>query len=1016
MRVRIDTIKIGAVSFFLLSSLLCSTALAQQQRVNGTVTDAQTGNPLVGVNILVQGTTTGTITDANGHYSLSVPSLSDTLRFSFVGYQTKMIPIDGRTTIDVSLQPEAIVGQELVVVGYGTQREEFLTGSISKIDPSVSRNIAHANVFEGLKGRVSGLHVGLTNSAGESPTLQMRGYNTLSTSAAVNKPLIVLDGSIYRGSIQDLNPSVIESINILKGISATAVYGSQGSNGVIIVTTKEGPNLKSEPVFSYSAKLTRMVPNEHALEPMNREQWLKFQKDVHWLQSRIPPDYLEENPNYSPLSFLRTANVIKGFKNSIYHNWYDDFTSPGYMMNHNLSVSGGSENMGYFISGGYTREKGYRKNDKYIRYNLRVNLNFDLSKSIHLETKSFLASSSYPGINIGNTFLIPPIARAKNKQGEYVLNAAIRAEPNPYLRLQGTNSDKRLQIRGNAHLRINLPFIKGLTYVAKFSYAYRTVNHDFFMPPLGAQFTGNGFKNHSRHYAWTFDNLIQFNRTINGTHKINLTLLYGAEKIKDESTVAHAYNFNSDKLGYNSLELGDPGLNDILTGAEAETSIYQMARLNYTYNSKYLFTGTIRRDGYSGFGKDKFGIFPSVAVGWIISNEPFLKHNVEWLNFLKLRASYGSAGRRAVGRYQTLARVNRGIDYVFGNGGTPVLGQYVTSMANPSLTWETTTGINIGMNFGLFKGRLRGSFSYYNTNTHDILYSIQIPHITGFGSIPKNISKVHNYGFEFSLTGKIFRSNNFNWQATFSFSRDRNEIKKILGTGSLVASRLFVGQPQRVNYDYKIIGMWQLDDENIPRGFFPGTYKLADLNDDGKISAEKDKKVLNYKGPGYRLSLSNTINYKNWSFSFLIYSIRGGENYYYGDPSPYVSETWGKLDQLEYSNVPKGAWDYWMPENPDATYRRLDAFSAYADNGSEGGAHPYMEKDFIRLRSVSLGYHFNQSLLTKLGISNLRLYVSAKNLFTFTDWPGWEPETATGFAPYGRPTMRSFTIGLNIEF
>lgn len=352
---------------------------------------------------------------------------------------------------------------------------------------------------------------------------------------------------------------------------------------------------------------------------------------------------------------------------------------------------------------------------------------------------------------------------------------------------------------------------------------------------------------------------------------------------------------------------------------------------------------------------------------------------------------------------------------MFGDGGAATQGEWITSMENNQLGWETTTGLNVGADFSLLNSKLYGNVEYYNNNTKDILYAIQLPTLTGFSSINTNIGKVANHGLEFTLTGQIIKTNELSWNATVNFSRNRNKIVSILGADNngdgkeddLIANNLFIGEPQQVIYDYKIIGMWQLADRVagvIPTGFFPGTYKIADLNKDGAYTAAADRTILGYNDPSYRLGISNMLDYKRFSLYLFINTIQGGKDYYYGPDDPFID----KQDQLSYENVPKGAWDYWMPENPNAHFRRLDVATQLHPNR-------YAQRNFIRLQDVSISYTFNKSLLDRFNIRNLKVFISGKNLVTITKWRGWDPETGTGFTP-GMPVMASYTLGVNVEF
>ena len=987
--------------------------------VTGKVTDSS-GEPLIGVSVIVKGTANGTVTNVDGFYQINDVSTSNILLFSYVGMKMQEVSIGNRTSINVLMNEDAIGIQEVVAIGYGTVRKSDLTGSVTRVNASQLQELPSVSIIESIRGTVPGLNVGAINSPGANPSLSIRGQNSLSGNTEDSAPLVVVDGSIYRGSIIDINPDDIESIDILKDASSAAIYGSQASNGVIILTTKKGVDL-SKPIITYSGSYSYETPS-NTRRPMKSAELDGFFRDANWMNSRLSPDYLNVDPDFNLTQYLKSNDIVQGYNNGIDEDWWGGLTRNGAINNQNISVRGKSKEMGYFVSGGYTNQKGFMINNDYSRYNMRMNLDLTINKWLKLGVESFITSSDYSGKSpdIENAFMMQPWAPIRDEQGELVLFPE-GTMLNPYAELNVKDSEKRLTLSGNIFAEIKLP-IKGLNYKINFSQNYQSYNHDQYNP-YGANLTGSAFKNSSLGYDWSVDNLLSYVKTFNDIHSINATFVYGVEKRIGSETNVSAQKFENGILGYNKLEAADPTLNVLNSGAWQETSLYTMLRGIYNLKNKYLITGTLRRDGFSGFGtNNKIAIFPSIALGWVASEELLLKDNVNWLDYLKFRGTYGSTGRRAVNRYQTLAQLNSGPSYIFGDGGTTTNGQWITSMANNELGWETTTGINIGIDYAILNSRIRGNVEYYNNNTSDILYNIQLPQMTGFTSIATNIGKVHNHGVEFSLIGVPVKTRDFFWESTLNFSSNRNKIVSILGFDNnndgkeddLVSNQLFIGEPQKVIYDYQIIGMWQFADKDagtIPSGFYPGTYMIADLNGpdgvpDGAYSATYDKKILGYKDPAYRFSWANRINYKQFSLYMVVNSIQGGKNYYMGDDSPQ-STLWAKVEQLRYLNVPSGAWDYWMPENPNAYYRRLDTGAAY-------DPRRYSQRNFIRLQDLSISYSFDKKLINKLDISALKVYVSGKNLLTITDWKGLDPETGQGFAP-GLPVMRNYTFGINVE-
>ncbi|MBD8489102.1 TonB-dependent receptor [Echinicola sp. CAU 1574] len=976
--------------------------------VKGTVRD-EDNEPIPGVSILIKGTSSGTVTDLDGNYFIENVPDDGILVYSFIGYMKQEIPVDGRTELDVTLSLDTQSLDEVVVIGYGTVEKRDLTGAVASVDVKQQEELPNVNLFQSLQGRVPGLNVGATTSSGANPRIDIRGQNTLSSSAGDNAPLIVLDGIIYRGSMVDINPASVESVEVLKDGSAAAVYGSQASNGVILVTTKKGKQ-EGKPIINYSGQFSLQVPSK-TLEPFNTAESKAFLDDVYWTDSRIGPEYLTPNQDFSVVPFLKTLQISEGYENNLDNDWWGMLTGDGHINKHDISIRGRSENSGYFVSAGILDQKGFIKNDDYQRISLNINMDTKITDWLKFGMETFLTSSDYSGVSpgVGAVFHLQTFAPLYDDNGDYVL------EPNgtglnPFLQYQIDDEEKRLNLFGNFHFDVQLPFLDGFNYRLNFGNNYINNIHNQFNP-WGANYTGSGYKNRNERYSYIFDNIISYKRSFNDSHKLNVTLLYGVENIQTNYTNSSAQNFVNPTLGYNKLDAGDPTLNSLSSGAEKETSLYTMGRAIYTFNDRYMLTATVRRDGFSGFGSNsKFGIFPSIAAGWVMSEESFMEYS--GIDYLKFRVSYGQTGRRGLSRYQTLARMGSTQSIVFGDGGSATIGQWISSMANDNLKWETTTGLNIGFDFELLKSRLYGNIEYYRNNTENILYDIQIPIITGFSSISTNIGNVKNHGLELALNGRIIQNSDMSLETGFNISRNRNEIVSILGADNngdgkeddIVSNQLFIGEPQNVVFDYEVIGMWQLEDE-VPDGFFSGTYKLDDANGDGTITPD-DRKILGYRDPSYRFGISNTFRYKNFSVYVFINSIQGGKDYYYADGSPYQDGALFKKDQLSYSNAM--AFDYWMPENPNAKYRRLDTPSSF-------DGRPYDQRNFVRLQDVSIAYNFNSEFLERLHIRNLKVNLSGKNLATWTKWEGWDPETGVGLVA-GVPLMRNYTLGLNIEF
>lgn len=450
------------------------------------------------------------------------------------------------------------------------------------------------------------------------------------------------------------------------------------------------------------------------------------------------------------------------------------------------------------------------------------------------------------------------------------------------------------------------------------------------------------------------------------------------------------------------------GTNQYTTsGAWNEALLYQMGRINYKYDNRYLFTATVRRDGYSGFAKNnKFAIFPSVALAWNITQEKFF--HVNWIDQLKLRGGWGISGNQTT-RYKSLSKVNMLSAYVFGDGGQTEIGQKVSTMGNNNLKWEKTEGVNFGLDFAFFNSRINGTIDVYSNTTRDLLYDLAIPTITGFGSISSNIGKLRNKGIEFTITSRNIISKDFEWSTTFNISSNSNKIISLTGIDSdgdgkeddLVASNLFIGESLQSIYNYKIDGIWQLSDD-IPKGYHPGNYRIVDTDEDGEITVN-DRVILGKQAPAYRFGILNNFRYKAFNLSFFINSIQGGRHGYLQANNETLVR--GDTNARRWNRMSELAKDYWSPSNPNATYSRS------IQGGSIGGTR-YQSRNFIRLQDVSLSYVLPKTWINSIGLENLSLFFSGKNLITITKWKGWDPEAGSGYG--GRPVLRSFSFGLNL--
>ncbi|MBJ2176064.1 TonB-dependent receptor [Aureibaculum sp. A20] len=994
--------------FFLYSA---GTFAQQAITVTGEVVDAETGLTIPGANIIEKGTKNGVMSDFDGKFTIQTKN-NATLLFSFIGYATQEVQVNGQTNLNVVLQVESSLLDEVVVVGYGTVKKSDLTGSVTRANIENFTQQPNTSIVQSLQGAVTGLNVGAVTGAGGQPSISIRGRNSLSGST---NPLIVLDGIIYRGSLIDINPSDVASVDVLRDASSKAIYGSQAANGVVIITTKTGKKAK-KPSFNFSTYYASSTPTNR-LHPLDREGYIQKAKDMFWEDAYNAPDYTTPNTTFDPsTTWAGQSQIIDGYNEGTDTDWMDLVTQTPFIYNANINMSGNSEKTAYFLSAGYTEEDGWAKNDTYDRINLRANFDTQVTSWLNIGMQTFMSSGDYSGAaaNIRNAMILSPLVKPYNEDGT-INYYPVGNDPNPLASLETDNFDKRLNLFGNFSATVAIPYVKGLTYKLSYSTNYRTQRYSNFNPN-GQNFTGSASKSNSMTQDETLDNVLTYVKTINDKHNINVTLLYGYEGREGEDTNASSSEFLNQALGYNSLEAGNIENQRVSSGAWDETSLYQMGRLSYKFDDKYLATFTVRRDGFSGFGTNKkFGTFPSVALGWVLSKEKFVSDLLPSANLLKLRASYGASGNRTLGRYGTLASVGGSYQYVYGDGGSAQYGQSISSLANNDLGWETTTGLNVGLDFGFLNNRINGYVEYYSSKTEDLLFNINIPRITGFGSIRSNIGEVANQGIEFSLNTVNVKNDDFEWNSSFIFSKNKNEVVTILGRDDdgdgkeddLISNGIFIGESIGTIYHYVVDGKYQIGDTDIPSGYNPGNYRLKDLDGVEGISGD-DREIIGSTEPAYRFSIFNEFKYKNWSLSAFINSIQGGKNGYLGNNNAKKSEYGWQAHTMATFNTVK-EFDYWTPSNPNGEYSGLNYLDPIDPN-------IYKDRSFVRLQDVSLAYNVPKSVLGKWSIDNLKLFVSGKNLHTWTKWGGIDPETGAGYSPGSYPVMRSYTIGLNLTF
>lgn len=989
----------------LLASILIR--LPADQTVTGKVTD-ETGAELPGVSLVVKGTQIGTTSDSEGNFQLNVPTsvgTQFTLTVSYIGYVTKEVPVTSQSRLSISLEPDNRTLNEVVVVGFGTQRKADVTGSVVRVKTDKTVDLPNYSVLQSLQGRVPGLNISSPDRAGEEPSLSIRGTNSIS---AGNTPLVVVDGIIYNGRISDFNSNDIATVDVLKDASAAAVYGSRAANGVIIITTKTGST--DTPEFNFNSYVGVQQPSK-LIGILDGPKYI--QKILDFREAKK----LEADP--AKIGDYLTVTELENYKNGKTVDWMDHVIQNGVINNYHLDISGRTPKVNYYAAGTYFKQRGIVKNDNFDRATFNLNLTTHVTDWYSVSFKSAFSSQDFSGVaaSLSGAYRQSPYGSFSDADGPggYALQPV--GDPlglHPLVNLLIDNRDIRTSLFGLVSSNLDVPFVPGLKWTMNYSSNLRTNRLNQFTDnrttPEARVLNGVASKAFNQNHDWTFDNILSYKRVFGQKHSVDLTALASRQRQGLEESLLTGNDFFSQALGYNAIQTAAVQRNS--SNFEEQYNIAYMGRINYGFDNRFALTLTARRDGYSGFSKaHKYATFPSAAVAWTVSNERFLK-DVRAVSYLKLRASLGKNGNQAVGRYQSLSTIVND-QYLF--GGQSITTSSINSLANSNLTWETTVSTNFGADFELFNSLLSGTLDLYNSKTTDLLLRRSLPSTTGYPSTLTNIGSVHNHGVEISLNSvNIKNRNGLSWESGLVFTLNRNRIVHLTGEDAdkdgreddNIANGWFIGESLNSIYGYKTNGVFQLNESDTPSGFSPGDFRIVDTNNDGVINAD-DRAILGSRLPNYTVSLFNTVKYRNFSLYFMITSVQGGgrKNYYVGDNNstrnpnaPFTTFT----ERFNIQDVP-----YWTSSRPSNEYPRIDYNPSFP--------HPILEsRSFIRLQDVSLSYSFNQDFLKKAGLKNLRLYASGKNIFTLTKWSGYDPENATGLGDF--PFLKSYTVGIDFKF
>ncbi len=995
---------------FILICVITFQSLGQQ--VDGTVTDAESGETIPGVNVVIKDTNTGTATNADGEYQLDVTSLQDTLVFSFIGYETRTIPINGRNEVNVQLQLQTVSGQDIVVIGYGTTRKENLTGSVSSVSGQDLENIPVSRADQLLQGRIAGAHVTQVSGApGAQSKIRIRGGNSIQGD---NDPLIVIDGFIAGSdfNLSNLNTQDIESIEVLKDATAISIYGTRGANGVVLVTTKSGRGEEAgvpEVSFNVYSGMQYMM---NTVDLLNGPQHAAYANEDAEFRSATPPF---EDPNNVP-------DV----------DWLDLITRDAPVSNMDLSVSGQSadQNINYYISGNYFNQQGIIRNSGIEKYNLRTNVNLEISDRVRTGFKlnASRVNDENNKVNLSAALLragLPERAIYDDENNFTALNpvsASVQRNPEADVQLK-VDHDFTTKLYGNLFVEAEL--MDNLYLQSSFGADMDNSKiNQYNSGRLPENFIinrgGDGSVAIAKSTNILNENTISYSADIGIDHEIDLLGGFTWQKFWMENNYAQGFGFPNDSQSYNNLSSGsDPTRNVVDSGWNSFQLVSWLGRANYQFKNKYLLTLVGRVDGASRFSgsNNEYGFFPSGAVAWRLGQEPFIK-KLDVFDTLKLRASYGFSGSQAIGSFRTLALLD-GTGAFF--NGTEQSAVQSGRPFNRDLKWETTKQLDIGLEAAFFEGRLSFEADYYEKNTEDLLLNVQIPRQTGFSSKLQNLGAIKNHGLEFKVNTVNVESNNFQWLSTVTISGNRNEVLDLGGsefidlvspTSGGPGGRLIVGETVPVFVGVEYLGTWKTQqeiDESGQSGQDLGGPRFRDTNGDGDVNVG-DFEVLGSPQPDFIGGIQNTFNYRNWMLDVFIQGTYGNEIY----NSLTQSAFFGRPEANKYAET----LDRWTPENSDSDIPRAGPVATLASVHSnsemiEDGSH-------LRLKNLRLTYNIPTEKLGLPGFKNMSVYFSGTNLFLLSNFRLFDPEVSqfsgsnilSGFSQGEYPYARTLTIGV----
>ena len=997
-----------------------SGAYGQQQiTVTGKVID-KSGTALPGVSVAVKGTMLGAVTDIAGNYSISNVPANSVLVYSFIGMTTLEVPINGRVKVDATLEEEAVGLNEVVVIGYGSQRKKDVTGSVASVTGDKLVEVATFNPAQALQGKASGVVVQQTNAKpGEDPRVMIRGNRSLS---ATNEPLYVVDGIPLVSGYSEIPQSNIASIDILKDASATAIYGSRGANGVILITTKKG--MSGKPVIEYNAYYGIQKPRK-LVELFDAAEWVELIREAYrttgaypatptWEKDQIMMPVAQETDPYGIAYKIQNAYDTDGS----WHperletvDWTGEVMRTGQVTNHEVSIRGGTEVFRAYLAAGYFYQEGLVMGQDYSRYSARINFDWDLTEKILF---GGFSSFSFITRNDGSNLFsmaqsISPLANIRDTEGELIGRPGNDTQLwNPVLNInEYIDRYRKERFTGSYFLEVTLPM--NFKFRSNFGLDFGPSYQQSFFGTMSSDRQG-GFPRAENsgedNLMFTWENLLYWNKTID-KHVIGITLLQSVQQDKTETHEIAVQNLaSSSQLWYNV------GSAQSISGVSSSFIKWQMAsymgRFNYTLHDRYLFTLTGRFDGSSRLAPGhKWVLFPSAAFAWRITEEDFMQ-NVPLLNNLKLRIGYGMTGNSAIDPYKTAGSL-RYSRYNFGNSN--VMAFFQNEIPNPELTWEKTRQFNTGIDFGVLRSRINGNIDFYIQNTFDLLMSRQLPNVSGFSSVVYNIGKTKNMGIEVTLNTVNIRNRGFEWISDLTFARNKEEIIELYGgKNDDTGNGWFIGEPISVYYDYKFLGIWQLDEEEEALKYGaaskPGTIKVYDPDKNFIITAS-DRQIIGSPRPKFVAGLSNRFKYRNFDLNFFL-------NCSYGNMLSYSRDLryTGRYNSIKTN--------YWKITGYDETGKPVASNESNEaprpNNGVEAipyaSSMSYFDASFLRLSNAAFGYTFKFKKYRKAPDNSLRFYFSVQNAFCITKYPGTDPESGSS---YNVPNPVTVLTGVNFS-